>query len=67
MIGHVSTGKSFTGLASYLEYGAGDTCSPERVKWVETRNLLAHDIHIRDAAREMQDEALLAERIKEPV
>ena len=65
MIGHVSTGRSFAGLARYLALGSGPEPDPGRVAWVETRNLLARSV--RAAAAEMADEALLAERVRRPV
>ncbi|MBT3069259.1 relaxase/mobilization nuclease domain-containing protein [Rhodomicrobium sp. Az07] len=66
MIGKVpDQGKSFRGVVSYLLFGKKDEPSPERVAWVETRNLLVTDP--KKAATLMRLTAQKSKRVKTPV
>ena len=59
MIGKVTRGASFGGLAAYL------TGKPERVAWTEPRYLLGTDP--KEIAREMEAAAGLSSRVEKPV
>ncbi|ADP70666.1 Relaxase/mobilization nuclease family protein [Rhodomicrobium vannielii ATCC 17100] len=66
MIGKVpDQGKSFRGVVNYLLFGKKDEPSPERVAWVETRNLLVTDP--KKAATLMRLTAQKSKRVKTPV
>ncbi|MGH7577475.1 MAG: relaxase/mobilization nuclease domain-containing protein, partial [Longimicrobiales bacterium] len=64
MIGKVMKGRGFAGLARYLETGrAGD--SPDRVEWVEARNLPTNDPET--ASLIMRATAAQSDRVQKPV
>jgi hypothetical protein len=66
MIGKVpDQGKSFRGVVNYLLFGKKNEPKPERVAWVETRNLLVTDP--RKAATLMRLTAQKSKRVKTPV
>ena len=61
MIGKVTRGKDFAGLARYLMHAGGR----DRVAWTKTRNLLSEDRT--EIAREMRVAAAQSSRCKKPV
>ncbi len=61
MIGKVSRGADFAGLARYLVHAGGR----DRVAWTRTRNLLSEDRA--EIAREMRVPAAQSSRCKKPV
>jgi hypothetical protein len=66
MIGKVpDQGKSFRGVVNYLLFGKKNEPKPERVAWVETRNLLVTDP--KKAATLMRLTAQKSKRVKTPV
>ena len=66
MIGKVpDQGKSFRGVVNYLLFGKKYEPKPERVAWVETRNLLVTDP--KKAATLMRLTAQKSKRVKTPV
>jgi hypothetical protein len=66
MIGKVpDQGKSFRGVVNYLLFGKKNEPKPERVAWVETRNLLVTDP--KQAATLMRLTAQKSKRVKTPV
>jgi MobA/VirD2-like, nuclease domain len=66
MIGKVPRqGKSFRGVVNYLLFGKKHEPKPERVAWVETRNLLVTDP--KKAATLMRLTAQKSKRVKTPV
>lgn len=58
-------GKGFKGLAAYLERGRADALQPDRVDWIESRNLPTRDPET--AARVMAATARDSERVQKPV
>lgn len=64
MIGKVMKGRGFTGLARYLESGH-DAQSPDRVEWIEARNLPTSDPHT--ASLIMRATAAQSVRVEKPV
>lgn len=64
MIGKVMKGRGFTGLARYLESGH-DANSPDRVEWIEARNLPTNDPQT--ASLMMRATAAQSVRVEKPV
>jgi hypothetical protein len=58
-------GSGFKGLAAYLERGQLDRMDPDRVDWIESRNLPTRDPET--AARLMAASARDSERVQKPV
>lgn len=64
VIGKVMKGRGFAGLARYLETGRDGT-SPDRVEWIEARNLPTNDPHT--ASLLMRATAAQSVRVQKPV
>ncbi|HEX8394241.1 MAG TPA: relaxase/mobilization nuclease domain-containing protein [Longimicrobium sp.] len=58
-------GTGFKGLAAYLERGRADALQPDRVDWIESRNLPTRDPET--ASRLMAATARDSERVRKPV